>query len=73
MLKTTVDDFNSFCIPISPHENVPASANISTYRVDPPPLPPRRKNRSDGSAQKVQAQNAPLVIYWGFLTILAIT
>lgn len=50
-------------VPISPHVNVP-SANSIEYRAVPPPLPPRRKERTESCAdmaQKRQAPDAPTV------------
>lgn len=50
-------------VPISPHVNVPAASNLE-YRAVPPPLPPRRKERTDSCAdmaQKRQAPDAPTV------------
>ncbi|XP_017859715.1 PREDICTED: protein son of sevenless [Drosophila arizonae] len=50
-------------VPISPHVNVPA-ANSMEYRAVPPPLPPRRKERTESCAdmaQKRQAPDAPIL------------
>ncbi|KAH8400546.1 hypothetical protein KR222_006184 [Zaprionus bogoriensis] len=50
-------------VPISPHVNVPTAATLE-YRAVPPPLPPRRKERTESCAdmaQKSQAPDAPTV------------
>lgn len=50
-------------VPISPHVNVPTASTIE-YRAVPPPLPPRRKERTESCAdmaQKSQAPDAPTV------------
>lgn len=56
-------DLNNPTVPVSPHVNVPTVANVE-YRVAPPPLPPRRKDRTESCAdlaQKRQAPDAPMV------------
>uniref|UniRef100_A0A1I8PMT3 Protein son of sevenless n=1 Tax=Stomoxys calcitrans TaxID=35570 RepID=A0A1I8PMT3_STOCA len=56
-------DFCSASVPVSPHVNVPTSANVR-YRTAPPPLPPRRKDRTESCAdiaQKRQAPDAPML------------
>ncbi|EDW77739.1 uncharacterized protein Dwil_GK24390 [Drosophila willistoni] len=45
-------------VPISPHVNVPSVSNIE-YRAVPPPLPPRRKERTDSCADMAQKRQAP--------------
>lgn len=50
-------------VPISPHVNVPTVTTME-YRAVPPPLPPRRKERTESCAdmaQKSQAPDAPTV------------
>lgn len=50
-------------VPISPHVNVPTATTME-YRAVPPPLPPRRKERTESCAdmaQKSQAPDAPTV------------
>ena len=57
-----VDSGNS-PLPVSPHVNVP-SPLTTEYRSVPPPLPPRRKARTESCAdlaQKRQAPDAPTV------------
>ena len=57
-------DANNPIVPVSPHVNVPTAANVE-YRAAPPPLPPRRKERTESCAdlaQKRQAPDAPMVI-----------
>ncbi|KAM7352681.1 son of sevenless guanine nucleotide exchange factor isoform 2-T3 [Cochliomyia hominivorax] len=56
-------DFNIPTVPVSPHVNVPTAANVE-YRAAPPPLPPRRKERTESCAdlaQKRQAPDAPIL------------
>ncbi|XP_058984309.1 protein son of sevenless isoform X2 [Musca domestica] len=56
-------DFYNTIVPVSPHVNVPTSASIQ-YRTAPPPLPPRRKERTESCAdmaQKRQAPDAPML------------
>ncbi|XP_017108861.2 protein son of sevenless isoform X1 [Drosophila bipectinata] len=45
-------------VPISPHVNVPAASTLE-YRAVPPPLPPRRKERTDSCADMAQKRQAP--------------
>ncbi|KAH8283555.1 hypothetical protein KR018_005580 [Drosophila ironensis] len=45
-------------VPISPHVNVPTASNLE-YRAVPPPLPPRRKERTDSCADMAQKRQAP--------------
>ncbi|EDW27330.1 GL21232 [Drosophila persimilis] len=45
-------------VPISPHVNVP-TASILDYRAVPPPLPPRRKERTESCADMAQKRQAP--------------
>lgn len=52
-------------LPVSPHVNVPPPLT-NEYRSVPPPLPPRRKERTESCAdlaQKRQAPDAPTVSY----------
>lgn len=54
---------NVTAVPVSPHVNVPTAMNVQ-YRAAPPPLPPRRKERTESFAdyaQKRQAPDAPMV------------
>ncbi|XP_062140186.1 protein son of sevenless [Drosophila sulfurigaster albostrigata] len=44
-------------VPISPHVNVPTAT--LEYRAVPPPLPPRRKERTESCADMAQKQQAP--------------
>ncbi|KAH8273837.1 hypothetical protein KR044_001915 [Drosophila immigrans] len=44
-------------VPISPHVNVPTATQ--EYRAVPPPLPPRRKERTESCADMAQKQQAP--------------
>ncbi|XP_037811466.1 protein son of sevenless [Lucilia sericata] len=56
-------DFSNPTVPVSPHVNVPTAANVE-YRAAPPPLPPRRKERTESCAdlaQKRQAPDAPML------------
>ncbi|XP_017132507.1 protein son of sevenless [Drosophila elegans] len=45
-------------VPISPHVNVPTASNLE-YRAVPPPLPPRRKERTESCADMAQKRQAP--------------
>ncbi|EDV58635.1 protein son of sevenless [Drosophila erecta] len=45
-------------VPISPHVNVPMATNME-YRAVPPPLPPRRKERTESCADMAQKRQAP--------------
>ncbi|XP_017047904.1 LOW QUALITY PROTEIN: protein son of sevenless [Drosophila ficusphila] len=45
-------------VPISPHVNVPTPSNLE-YRGVPPPLPPRRKERTESCADMAQKRQAP--------------
>jgi len=59
-------------VPISPHVNVPTASNLE-YRAVPPPLPPRRKERTESCAdmaQKRQAPDAPTVSPLTFIYFL---
>ncbi|XP_017068112.2 protein son of sevenless [Drosophila eugracilis] len=45
-------------VPISPHVNVPTASHLE-YRAVPPPLPPRRKERTESCADMAQKRQAP--------------
>ncbi|EDW57538.1 protein son of sevenless [Drosophila virilis] len=45
-------------VPISPHVNVPTATTLE-YRAVPPPLPPRRKERTESCADMAQKRQAP--------------
>ncbi|XP_067620371.1 protein son of sevenless [Eurosta solidaginis] len=45
-------------LPVSPHVNVPSPLSTE-YRSVPPPLPPRRKERSESCADLAQKRQAP--------------
>ncbi|XP_037957376.1 protein son of sevenless [Teleopsis dalmanni] len=51
-------DFNNPTVPVSPHVNVPTASNVE-YRTAPPPLPPRRKERTESCADLAQKRQAP--------------
>ncbi|ALC39547.1 Sos [Drosophila busckii] len=48
----------SGAVPISPHVNVPTASHLE-YRAVPPPLPPRRKERTESCADMAQKRQAP--------------